>query len=65
VDSYDVPYEVSYRGSYGEVNKVVGQKTGCEIISHCLGEILLRKMPVILLYQENKKGGVQNDRRCK
>lgn len=63
MDSYDVPYEVSYRGSYGEVNKVVGQKMVCEMISHCLGEILLTKLPVILLYQENKKGGVQNDRR--
>ena len=39
--SYDVLYEVSYRGSYGEVNKVVGQKMGCEMISHCLGGILL------------------------
>lgn len=49
MDSYDVPYEVSDRGSYGEVNKVVGQKMVCEMISHCLGEILLIKMPVILL----------------
>jgi len=63
VDSYGVPYEVSYRGSYGEVNKVVGQKMVCEMISHCLGEILLTKMRVILLYQENKKGEIQNDRR--
>ena len=39
--SYDVPYEVPDRGSYGEVNKVVGQKMGCEMISHCLVGILL------------------------
>ena len=63
MDSYDVPYEVSYRGSYCEVNKVGGQQKGCEMISHCLGEILLTKMRVILLYQENKKGEIQNDRR--
>ena len=61
--SYEGPYEVSYGDSNGEVNTVTGQKPGCEMISHCLGELLLRKMPVILLYQENNKGGVQNDRR--
>jgi len=34
VDSYDVSYEVSYRGSYGEVNTGTGQKIVCEMISH-------------------------------
>lgn len=61
--SYDVPYEVSYRGSYGEVNKGVRQITGREMISLVQGGILPTKMPVILLYQESRKGGVRNDRK--
>lgn len=62
--SYDVPYEVSYRGSYGEVNRGAGQITGREMISPlCRGGILPTKMRVIPLYQESRKGGVRNDRK--
>jgi len=51
VVSYDVPYEVSYRGSYGKVNTVAGQKTGREMISPGPVGILPIKIRVILLYQ--------------
>lgn len=55
VVSYDVPYEVSYRDSYGEVNPGAGGNTKCEMISHCPEANSSRKYPGNTLVSGNQE----------